>query len=309
MSVVSSQAKFLFCEGKPDSLDYAILKRLMVNPNTLIPAGGKRGLGAFIQGRFSNYRENNQPAYIAFRDRDFDAQPPVNIQLIQLFSNKPVFLSHRACIENYLLDASLIHAYWTEGIRGPRWGYGEPPDLNHIDEWIKQSAKDISDYQAVRWALAQLKPKERWPEIGTTWTKGSGSLPNSLQLEDCVEQAKQLIATFKDIIIGVGEVQFEQHLNHYRDKFVQTEFWEKEQYLVWFHGKDLKKAMPKNKPGTISLKHFFNWATEHLELTKHPDLLELEKKFDDKVNQFKGLPRQSTTSFRIKRIGIHHKSC
>jgi hypothetical protein len=67
-------------------------------------------------------------------------------------------------------------------------------------------------------------------------------------------------------------------LKNYREKFLGSEFWEKEQYLVLFHGKDLKKAMQRNRPNTISLKHFLNWAPSNLELTKHPDLLELENK-------------------------------
>ncbi len=42
--IPSHRAKLLFCEGKPDNLDYAILARLVGNPNIVIPAGGKYGL-------------------------------------------------------------------------------------------------------------------------------------------------------------------------------------------------------------------------------------------------------------------------
>jgi hypothetical protein len=61
-------------------------------------------IGALLIAQRQFQRQSNsfiEPSFFAFRDRDFDAQPPVNIQLIQLFSNKPVFLSHRACIEKY----------------------------------------------------------------------------------------------------------------------------------------------------------------------------------------------------------------
>jgi hypothetical protein len=78
--VISSSTKLLFCEGKHDSLDYAILARLVGNPNIVIPAGGKYGLGAFIQGRLSSYM-GQKPSYLAFRDRDFDAVPPSEIML------------------------------------------------------------------------------------------------------------------------------------------------------------------------------------------------------------------------------------
>lgn len=73
-----------------------------------------------------------------------------------------MFLSYRACVENYLLDANLIHDYWvekyTEKQENPnlKWGHGDAPDISVIEEWIESSAKDLQDYQAVRWALADL---------------------------------------------------------------------------------------------------------------------------------------------------------
>ncbi|MEN8216635.1 MAG: hypothetical protein ABFS56_09710 [Pseudomonadota bacterium] len=283
MSVISRSTKLLFCEGKPDSLDYAILARLVGNPNIIIPAGGKYGLGAFIQGRLSSY-QSKKPSYLAFRDRDFDAEPPSKIELIIPFSTKPVFFSHRACIESYLLDASLIHAYWIEMAQGPKWKHGESPGIGKISAWIKGSAENIKDYQTVRWALAHLKPGERWPQVETSWTKGSGHLPHSLNLDDCKKEAKKLIKSFTDFVKGVNEDEFEKHLNAYQKKFQETEFWEQKQYMVWFHGKDLKKAMQKKWPDSISLKTFCSWATERLEFDNHHDLLELQeqiKKHDE----------------------------
>lgn len=81
MSIISSRQKLLFCEGQPESFDYAILKRLVNTSEVVIPAGGKYGLGAFIQGRLSTY-QNQLPLYLAFRDRDFDANPTLAVQLI-----------------------------------------------------------------------------------------------------------------------------------------------------------------------------------------------------------------------------------
>ncbi len=280
MSVISSRTKVLFCEGKPDSLDYAILARLVGNPNIVIPAGGKYGLRAFIQGRLSSY-VSQKPSYLAFRDRDFDAVPPSEIKLIMPFPSKPVLFSHRACIENYLLDAALIKAYWNEMALGPKWKQGESPSIHNLEAWIKQSAENIKDYQTVRWALAHLKPGERWPQVESTWTKGSGYLPRSLKMDDCQKEANKLIENLTDSMKGVNQDEFEKHLNAYQEKFQATEFWAQKKYLVWFHGKDLKKAMQKNRPNSISLDKFCTWATAHLELNQHPDLLELK----DRIQQ------------------------
>lgn len=284
MSIVTgSRITLLFCEGQPDSYDFQILNRLLAGiPNTqVVPVGGKFGLNAFIQGRLSSYPEDNQPSYLGFRDRDFDAEPPSNPALIPWSATKPIFLSYRACIENYLLDPSLIHSYWTQSSQGPKWQYGESPGTDDISVWVRRSAESITDYQAVRWALSRLKHGKRWPEIKTTWTKSSGYLPSSLRFEDCLQEAKQLISTFKGDVARVREDEFEQHLNKYREKFHSEEFWSQQQYLVWFHGKDLQKAMQITKQNSISLTNFFDEATQSLEVTKHPDLVELKNKVQE----------------------------
>lgn len=277
-SVTSLDIKLLFCEGTPESYDYAILNRLINNSTTrIVPAGGKFSLAAFTQGYLSTYSNEQKPSYLAFRDRDFDKEPTSTPQLISPFENKPVFLSYRACIENYLLDAILIDTYWSESSQSPKWQYGDSPGINEINSWIKNSAETIADYEAIRWALSRLKPGDRWPEINTTWTKkGSGDLPSSLALEDCLKEAKKLIDDFSARIANISEAEFERHLKHYREKFSTHEFWTQEEYMVWFHGKDLQKAMQKEKPNIFSMKHFFRWATKHIEVTKYADLIELQ---------------------------------
>ena len=277
-TVTLSKIKLLFCEGTPDSYDYAILNSLRKNSTTkVVPSGGKFSLGAFIQGYIYDYEK--EPSYLAFRDRDFDKEPTPTPQLISLFENKQVFLSYRACIENYLLDATLIDTYWSESAEGPNWKYGESPGIDEIDNWIKRSAETIADYQAVRWALSRLKPGDRWPEINTTWRKkGSGDLPSSLILEDCVKEAKKLIDDFGASLANISETEFDKHLKRYQQIFDSDDFWNQEKYTIWFHGKDLQKAMQNEKPHIFSLKkHFFRWATQRIDITKYPDFIELKK--------------------------------
>lgn len=100
MSVV--RGKVIFCEGKQTSLDFRLLNRivenLLTNTPTIVPSGGKFTFSTFVQGYFSKDGATNQP-YIIFRDRDFDANPTADISLLRLNS---MFLTHRACVENYL---------------------------------------------------------------------------------------------------------------------------------------------------------------------------------------------------------------
>lgn len=210
MSVVTG-GKTIFCEGKLTSLDYKLLNRVVegLSDCTIVTSGSKFTVSIFAQGYYYPDEKQNKK-YIIFRDRDFDAQPTPSIQLLQL-SNKsgknPTFLTYRACVENYLLDANLIHNYWVakyqEKQENPtsKWGQKDSPGKDLILDWIEDSAKYLKDYQSVRWALGDLlnmsSAKER---LKTTWTGGSGELPNKLTLQDCQTDALELINQFKQAV-------------------------------------------------------------------------------------------------------------
>ena len=131
----------------------------------------------------------------------------------------------------------------------------------------------------------EFKNGQRWPEVKTTWTKGSGYLPKYLEKEPCLSEANQLIVNFKETTELVQLESFTENLEKYSDRFQKSGFWENKQYLVWFHGKDLKKAMQKEKetenPKWISLKSFFEWATGQLNIDDHLDLIELKQKIEE----------------------------
>jgi hypothetical protein len=149
----------IFCEGDRDSLDQLLLRRILQQypvPNRprIVPAGGKFTFTQFAQGYFFPKKRSDQK-YLVFRDRDFDAIPTPDPKLIQLGR---MYLTHRACVENYLLDAKLIDAYWQEQYaqkqENPtsKWGHGDSPGVEEIATWIEESARSLTDYQAVRWA-------------------------------------------------------------------------------------------------------------------------------------------------------------
>ncbi len=292
MSVVSN-TRTIFCEGKRSSLDYKLLGKVLQEISgdrfTIIPAGSKFTFSIFAQGYYFPEEVTNQ-RYIVFRDRDFDAKPLNSIQLLQLgnrLRNPFIALTYRACVENYLLDTNLIHDYWvekySERIENPtsRWGHGNSPGLESIEQWIKTSAKNIQCYQAVRWALGDLLNMSASKEhLKTTWTGGSGKLPESLDLEDCQIQALELINQFRNAVESVTSENFEVSLNSYQQHFIQEDFWVNKQYLTWFHGKDLQKQMQKQQPQYISLSSFFDWAIDHLNISQHPDLIELRTRVE-----------------------------
>ncbi|MBU6346162.1 DUF4435 domain-containing protein [Cylindrospermopsis raciborskii] len=283
MSIVGE--KIIFCEGKQSSLDIRLLNRvvgnILTNKSTIVPAGSKFTLSAFVQGYFSREEATNQQ-YIIFRDRDFDAKPTSKIELILLNS---MLLTHRACVENYLINADLIHNYWhakhLEQRENPisKWGHKDSPGVDAISEWIQEAAKTLQHYQTVRWALAELlQSSAARHQLKTTWTGSSGKLPSSLTLQDCKVQAVSLVNQFQREVENITPEVFEYSLAAYQKQFAQEEFWTQKQYLIWFHGKDIQKAMQRQKSKYISLDNFFDWALNYLDINQYADLIELRNR-------------------------------
>ena len=291
MSVVSS-GKIIFCEGKESSLDYRLLNivvdSLPGDRCTIVPAGSKFGFSTFAEGYFSGKTAVNQK-YIVFRDRDFDVQPTPNCRLLQLDNrsgNKHMALSYRTCVENYLLDADLVHTYWTEKYNEKQenpvfqWGNQNSPGVDRISQSIETSARNLQHYQAVRWALGDLvNMRPAREQLKTTWTK-KGNLPESLILQDCKDRALELINKFRLAVESVTPEKFEDNLVSYQQRFNPEEFWTEKQYLIWFNGKDIQKEIQRQDSKFISLNSFFDWAIPQLEINQHPDLIELRTKIE-----------------------------
>ncbi|RUT08390.1 hypothetical protein DSM106972_015580 [Dulcicalothrix desertica PCC 7102] len=283
MSVVGD--KVIFCEGKQTSLDFRLINRVLenlsINKPTIVPSGSKFTFSVFVEGYFSRSETINKK-YIVFRDRDFDVKPTDNIQLIPIGS---MLLTHRACVENYLLDSNLIHNYWVtryiEKQNNPisRWGHGDSPGIAAISTWIEQAAKSLQDYQVVRWALADLiQLSASRQQLRTTWTGGSGKLPSLLTLQHCQSEALTLINQFQQATSIVTQDRFLESIAAYQQHFSQPNFWSDRQYLIWFHGKDIQKAMQQQQSQYISLNPFFDWALNQINVNEHPDLIELQNR-------------------------------
>lgn len=299
--------KVIFCEG---NLDLDVLKKVTENQSnsvTIVACGGKFSFSLFIQAYFSidknkndennekqNNEENQKTAknYIIFRDRDFDIDPTSEIQLLQIDKlGDRAFLSHRTCIENYLLDPELIHQYWItkyeEQLENPisNWGHENSPGIDKITQWIEDAANILRDYQAVRWALGNLcQLNASRKQLETKWTK---KIPDSLNLFDCKSQALSLINDFKNTVAEVTIDKFEESLDRYLQLFNQEEFWQQKQYLIWFNGKEVYKAMhkisqDKKRPykSYISMYDFSKWAINHIDINQYPDLMELRNKIE-----------------------------
>ncbi len=274
--VVDPASRIVFCEGRPSSLDALLLGNLPLLGHVLIqPVGGKHGMRAYIEGYLGSY-PGSQPDYLCFRDRDFDVEPPDRPQLISLSGQKPIWLIHRTTIENYLIDADLIQKYWSERENTPGWAHSSAFSTDEIEDHIRGSAQELADYQAVRWALARLKPGPRWPEIPTTWTThGAGDIPASLVYEDCLSQACQIVVSFQTQTQDVHPDRLQEYAEVYHQRFNDNHFIEERGYLVWFHGKDHLVQLCRRLAINFPRRHYADWAAESLDASKHPDLQQL----------------------------------
>jgi hypothetical protein len=185
-------------------------------------------------------------------------------------------MSHRAAIENYLIDADLLRQYWTESQSTPWWAHGPALTKEEIERCIQESARVLADYQAVRWALAGLRPGTRWPRIETTWTAdGSGDIPSSLDYHDCLDRANQLVRCFQDQVENINPDHLERRAESYRERFSDDRFFDEEQYLIWFHGKDHLTHLCRRLTPNFPRRHYAAWAAERVDVRTHADLQQL----------------------------------
>lgn len=157
----------------------------------------------------------------------------------------------------------------------PAWAHGPALPVVDIEQHIRESARELLDYQAVRWALAQLKPGSHWPNVHTTWTRGSGDMPLSLTYDDCLEEACQLITIFQENIENVRHDRFRSSAQVYHERFTAESFLESHRYLFWFHGKDHLVQLCRRLSPNFPRRPYARWAAENVNIEKHPDLQQL----------------------------------
>ncbi len=261
----------LYCEGTKNSPDVDILKKIKGDLNVLVqPIGSKIGADEVIQ----NF-ENQSPkadAFLFFRDRDFDVPIPKKPSLI--IQNETIY-SYRTTIENYLLDTSLFFEFLKEKKLEKKFKIHSLTDVQNV--FIK-AAKRISYYQALRHTIAHFRPSD---DLGTSWLKGnSGSLPSYLDNKTvCRQKAFEHIKQGYTETEAPSEMFFDTLLNTFCNRFDEGIFYKNEQYLVWFQGKDLAKALTLLLPH-FPLGHYYRFAKKHFDYQRFEDLAKLRRIID-----------------------------
>jgi hypothetical protein len=269
----------IFCEGKNidegQSLDIHVLLKLLngISGVTIIPVGGKRSLLAFIDGYTKRGGVIRPDLSIGLRDRDFDFPIPTNEALIETRDNalnaaKLVYATYRTCIENYLLDPTLMRQFVATK------GLNIQADISEI---MRQSAKDIRYYTASRHALGKVQVPVN---IRTSWTNKSGQLPDSLDKKTIIKESRQMIVNYRSPIEKVTFKKFNDAFQDFSDVFEAESHYTNEDYLIYANGKDLAKSF-SNQFHTITGRPFPNWkdyytfAIKEIDFTKFEDFKQL----------------------------------
>jgi hypothetical protein len=266
---------FLFCE---DFCQEQILTRIIDHPATtkqldfrLVKTGGVRGQNAFVDGYLNRGGAVKSDINIIFRDRDFD-YPIIGMpdMIVDKKDNKTSCIIHRVTAENYLLSPEHFSHYLQK-----------TSAVSDMSDVFETAARQISNYSAARHTLGYFRDNFGFR---TTWKESSGHLPSNQDLEPaaCLEKAWNLIEEKQNKLCPISKKQFQGKFEHFAAIFDDT-FFQTQQYLIWFNGKDLAKSISKNLPPNLqlSLDNYYKFAFEHFEYDRFPDLVRFQKYLND----------------------------
>lgn len=287
--VLSPSSKIVFCEGKTDA---QFLNKFFRSSSeiTIKETGSKRGMPSFASG-FSDSTNR-----IAIQDRDLDFEPSIDGKLVNAGKNW-IWTTNKSSIESYFLDEKLIFDYlnWKSSTPNYKSKSLSIPSADEISSFLMQAAKNIQFYEAARWALADAKSSILDAKFDDKWFADSGKIPifERLDKDSNYQEAQSIIVEYlrKMEILDTNKLlkDFEKRCI----QFSSNDFYENKEYLVWFHGKDLKTSFSNIISTEFARNWHFSFDTflndfckiERIELqfdiSKHKDLMELKDKISN----------------------------
>lgn len=284
--VTSSQTtRIVFCEGHSESIDIRLYRRIFIAnrlPDAryrieIQPMGSKQAAKSFGQGYQAASRN---PNWLIVRDRDLDAPPADNGELVHWGR---IYLTGFTCLESYFLSPTLLYQFIQEyKIKFE----GTEQDLQTS---LNESIAQLSNYQAVRWSLQQVRrhlqqateqtrtyQTETYFDLPNRLSKEDGKLPASLDAYACLKEAEAIITQFmQGVIVVTKQISLMAIFSEYQQQF-QSEGFRHAVYRYWFHGKDVLRTWLRTIPN-LSYAHYCQWAADHLEWHKFPDLAALQR--------------------------------
>ncbi|MCB0065337.1 MAG: hypothetical protein KDE19_24600, partial [Caldilineaceae bacterium] len=91
----------------------------------------------------------------------------------------------------------------------------------------------------------------------------------------CIAEAVKSVEQFHSDIQGINSDILEHYAEEFRQRFHSKDFLDSQAYLVWFQGKDIMKSLCSRLSPNFPRRNFEEWAAQHVDAKKHPDLHEL----------------------------------
>ncbi|WP_448519878.1 hypothetical protein [Rhodoflexus sp.] len=275
----------VYCEGKKGSPDYDVLEQVLMGlfAVKIEPIGSKRGAAAVIDA-LEGYKPDRSDYYFFFRDRDFDKNLQTDYQNSNLSTEAKkhndcevgcICFSRRTTIENYLIHPQRLFEFvQMKDIAG---NY-QVNNFADVQQALIAAAKDIRYYQAARHALGAMRTD---PKFGTSWMSGSGSLPTLLDEQSCINEAEKLLQGVAQITTQWTVDNFRLLFSQFKDLFDDT-FFNQQQFLIWFQGKDLAKALCKRWQA-FPLNDYYKFAKAKFDYTEYDDLVTFRTMVESKL--------------------------
>lgn len=285
---VINQRRVVFCEGKINSPDALVYRQLLIpSPNhlTIEPIGGKQSVRNFIKG-YIRENTNTSIALAVIIDRDLD-RPHQNGSLVQFDKKEPIiYLTGLTCIESYFLDTEMMWRFIQEF--SPQ---KNKPDEYALLESLDKTIKEIANYQAIRWALQDVR--HDLIDTGKHDFMTMNRLDLAIQLfeekkitqvrqkdeNELLKQALLEIDKLKRALNHInqkGDEYLKNRYEHYRDVFKQFSA-QRADYKLWFHGKDtilLWWSSDLISKCSVKKETYYQEFASKIPFEKYPDLIE-----------------------------------
>ncbi len=252
--------------GGQDPIDLSILHALLGGRPLVVPGGSKGSL----RPRARNAREENSRVFACYlRDRDFDADPPIDrsapVVDCHLQGNSGPALGWHWCrheIESYLIDPRLVAAASTI------------PEAT-LAAALQAAAIDLQVYAAARWAIGVAR--RTMPSSGTLATRPAafaGHEFRTLKVEydehELPEWLRDSLRQYRDLTdTALADSVLRGLLKDHIDRLAHAIHGSIEDILVWFPGKDLMAALAPSvyrgfaaSPAELRQK-LRNWVRSH----------------------------------------------
>ena len=117
-------------------------------------------------------------------------------------------------------------------------------------------------------------------KIASTWTGGSGNIPNNLDEDFCLSESIKIIEAYRSPLEKVTIDALKNAFSDFSTVFDSPKHYASDNYLVYSNGKDIAKSFSSVFNTKMNLpfpswKDYYNFAIEEIDFKQFADLKQL----------------------------------